>query len=63
MGVHLYDTNDEGDTVLHKAALKGKNSIVEYFVGLGFDVTVRNKVEFIKSHYSWLHSYNYIYIG
>ena len=45
MGVHLYDINDEGDTALHKAALKGNFFIVEHFMAFwGFDVTVRNKV-------------------
>ena len=45
MGVHLYDTNDEGDTALHKSTLKGELPIVKHLVGFwGFDVTVRNKV-------------------
>ena len=42
---HLYDTDDEGDTALHRAARKGKLPLVECLVeSCGFDVTVRGKV-------------------
>ena len=45
MGAHLYDIDDEGDTVLHMAAQEGRLFIVEYLVqSCGFDVTVRDKV-------------------
>ena len=45
LGVHLYDTNDEGDTALHRTALRGKLPIVKHLVEFwGFDLTVRNKV-------------------
>ena len=58
MGAHLYDTDDEGDTVLHMAARKGLLSIVDYLVqSCGFDITVRGKVCAKDCHHMWLHAH------
>ena len=45
MKEHLYDTDDEGTTTLHKAVRKGQLSMLEYLVEkYAFDVAKRDKV-------------------
>ena len=42
---HLFDSDDDGKTALHWAALVGQLSMVEYLVrSCGFDVKVIDKV-------------------
>ena len=42
---HLFDSDDDGRTALHKAAYYGQLPIVEYFVrSCGFDVKAIDKV-------------------
>ena len=45
MGEHLYDTDDEGHTLLHQAVQKGQLSLVKYLVeSYNFDLAKTDKV-------------------
>ena len=47
MGGHLFDSDDDGNTVLHCATYCGHLSMVKYLVrSCGFDVKAINKVGF-----------------
>ena len=49
MEKHLFDTDDNGSTALHKAAKSGQLPMVEYLEkSFAFDVTTKDKVGILR---------------